>query len=333
MPIYRCSSCGFIEEAVAAAGERLPCGKCGTSSALFPTAFYVQKLMDRYLAVRRELEALKQTMADAEGETPSAEKSEETAGLLNADDLNNTDLLATEAQHKPIREWFRARQVDTKIDLSAVDTTGYFDEAAREIGGRHALLAGLIGQVRYAYGQDFSWIKFSLAKYEPADRQRIVDFCRLLYSHTLFTRYSFKKQTQELGLGIQPAKVVREFFMGAWLEWHALGILLNLCVERKREFSCARKLILQLQNSETRELDVAVLVEGRTLIVVECKTGEFRADIGKYVDLRQRLRMDRTQFVICNSELHDDQLAGLSRMYDLTFTNLGALRAHLEKLI
>jgi hypothetical protein len=43
--------------------------------------------------------------------------------------------------------------------------------------------------------------------------------------------------------------------------------------------------------------------------------------------------MDRTQFVICNPELQADQLAGLSRMYDLTFMNLGSLRAHLEALI
>jgi hypothetical protein len=252
---------------------------------------------------------------------------------LSADDLSNTDLLATEEQHKALQDRLRARQIDTTVDLAAVDTTGYFDEAALEIGERHALLAGLIEQVRHAYRRDFSWVKFSLAKYEPADRQRIIDFFRQLYSHTLFTRYSFKKQTQELGLGIQPAKVVRQFFMGAWLEWYVLATLLKLCVDGKREFSCARNLILALPTGERRELDVTVLVEGRTLIVVECKTGEFRDDIRRCVDLRTRLGMDRTQFIVCNPELRDDQLAGLGRMYDLTFTNLGSLRAHLQSLI
>lgn len=332
MSIYRCASCGFIAEAGAGAGGKLPCAKCGTASTLFGTTFYVQKLVERYLAVRRELEALRQTMADPDGETPVADESM-AAGLLNADDLNNTDLLATETQHQPLRDWFGARRIETTVDLSAVDTTGYFDEAALQIGERHALLAGLIEKVRYVYRQNFSWVKFNLAKYGPADRQRILDFCRQLYGNTLFARYSFKKQTQDLELGIQPAKTVREFFMGAWLEWYVFATLLRVCVEKKREFSCARQLLLALPNGVRRELDVAALVDGRTLIVIECKTGEFRADIAKYVDLRQRLGMDRTQFVICNPELQDDQLAGLSRMYDLTFTNLGSLRTHLEALI
>src|SRR3546814_17872969 len=104
MSIYRCASCGFIAEATAAAGEKLSCGKCGTSSTLFGTTFYVQKLVERYLAVRRELEALKQTMTDPDSETSVAED-RSAAGLLNADDLNNTDLLATDAQHKPLRDW------------------------------------------------------------------------------------------------------------------------------------------------------------------------------------------------------------------------------------
>src|SRR3546814_857291 len=133
MSIYRCASCGFIAEATAAAGEKLSCGKCGTSSTLFGTTFYVQKLVERYLAVRRELEALKQTMTDPDSETSVAED-RSAAGLLNADDLNNTDLLATDAQHKPLRDWFGARQINTTVDLSAVDTTGYFDE---EIGRAH----------------------------------------------------------------------------------------------------------------------------------------------------------------------------------------------------
>src|SRR3546814_20608477 len=120
MSIYRCASCGFIAEATAAAGEKVSCGKCGTSSTLFGTTFYVQKLVERYLAVRRELEALKQTMTDPDSETSVAED-RSAAGLLNADDLNNTDLLATDAQHKPLSDWFGARQINTTGDLPAVE--------------------------------------------------------------------------------------------------------------------------------------------------------------------------------------------------------------------
>src|SRR3546814_1432477 len=139
-------------------------------------------------------------MTDPDGETSAAEDQSGAMGLLNGDDLSNTELLATEAQHKPLRDWFGARQIDTTADLSAVDTTGYFDEAAMAIGEQHGLLAELIEQVRYAYRQNFSWVKLSLAKHGRADRQRILDFFRQLYGHTLFTRYVVKKQTQDLEL-------------------------------------------------------------------------------------------------------------------------------------
>jgi hypothetical protein len=157
----------------------------------------------------------------------------------------------------------------------------------------------------------------------------VLAFCRELYSHTLFARYSFKQQTKILSLGIQPARAVRAFFTGGWLEWYALTTLLSLCLKHGREFSCARGTTISMQSAETRELDVAALVSGRTLLVIECKTGEFRSEIEKYVQLRKRLGIDRTQFILCNPELTDEQATGLGAMYGLTFVNLASLRAHL----
>jgi len=87
--------------------------------------------------------------------------------------------------------------------------------------------------------------------------------------------------------------------------------------------------MISLQNAETRELDVAALVAGKTLLVIECKTGEFRSEIEKYVQLRKRLGIDPTQFIVCNPELTDEQATGLGAMYGLTFVNLVTLKAHL----
>jgi hypothetical protein len=245
------------------------------------------------------------------------------------DELHNSNLLATEAQHKPLGDWFQARQITATHDLNAVDTTGFFDEAAREIGDHYDALAGLMEQVRFAYRKEFTWLEVDLGKYDPLVRQDVLGFCRELYSQTLFARYSFKQQTKVLSLGIQPAKAVRAFFSGGWLEWYALTTLLALCMKHGREFSCARGTVIALQNSETRELDVAALVSGRTLLVIECKTGEFRSEIEKYVQLRKRLGIDRTQFIICNPDLTDEQAVGLGAMYGLTFVNLASLRTHL----
>ncbi len=60
MPVYRCAACGFVgEESSALAGSKLPCAKCASGCTLFATPFYVERLVERYLAARRELDALK----------------------------------------------------------------------------------------------------------------------------------------------------------------------------------------------------------------------------------------------------------------------------------
>jgi hypothetical protein len=330
MPIYRCTNCGFVgEEAQSPAGSKLPCAKCATSCTMFATTFYVDRLVERYLAARRELDALKSAVANPAEESSPDNTSPPPATNFQLDDLYNSNQLATEAQHQPLVDWFKARQITATHNLNAVDTTGFFDEAAREIGDHYDALSGLIEQVRFGYRKEFTWINANLSQYDPLVRQSVIGFCRELYSHTLFTRYSFKKQDQVLSLGIQPAQTVREFFTGGWLEWYALTTLLALCMQHGRTFSCARGSRISLQNGEARELDVAALVSGRTLLVIECKTGEFRSEIDKYVQLRKSLGIDRTQFVICNPDLTDEQAAGLGTMYGITFTNLKSLKAHL----
>ncbi|MEO8308142.1 MAG: hypothetical protein ABI616_08880 [Pseudomonadota bacterium] len=288
----------------------------------------MEKLTERYLAARRELETLKVALTNP-AEEASPDKTSAVATSPQLDELHNSNQLATEEQHRPLTDWFKARQIKVSHDLHAVDTTGFFDEAAREIGDHQHALSALMDQICFAYRKEINWLEVDLGRYDPLVRQEVVGFCRELYSHTLFAKYKYNNQAKILSLGIQPAKAVRAFFTGGWLEWYALTTLLTMCMQRGREFSCARGSIVSLQNAETRELDVAVLVSGRTLLVIECKTGEFRGEIEKYVQLRKRLGIDSTQFIICSPDLEEQAATGLSAMYGLTFVNLASLRTHL----
>jgi hypothetical protein len=65
----------------------------------------------------------------------------------------------------------------------------------------------------------------------------------------------------------------------------------------------------------------------------ECKTGEFRQDIDKYANLRKRLNVEKSQFLLCIVGLSPEQAQGLSSMYDLTFVNEKNFLNHVEKLI
>ena len=87
-----------------------------------------------------------------------------------------------------------------------------------------------------------------------------------------------------------------------------------------------------LPNEDLHELDVFFLVDGSTPVCIECKTGEFRQDIDKYLRLRKRLGIDRSQFIVCATGLTDEQAAGLSSTYELTFVTQAGLTAHLARL-
>ena len=68
-------------------------------------------------------------------------------------------------------------------------------------------------------------------------------------------------------------------------------------------------------------------------VTVERKSGEFRRDIDKYLRLRKRLNIDRGRFLILSTDLTQEQAAGLSAMYDLSFVSLQTLREHLQRLL
>ncbi len=333
MGIYRCNQCGYVsEDAVSAVGAKVPCGKCGAACTVYGTVFYVEKLVERYFAALRELAALKDSETGSESaETPTSQRLQAQASLSG--DAFNTDELATAAQHQPLQTWLAARQIQASFDFSAVDTTGFFDDAAKAIGDGYGLFAELIERVRFSYRKSFSWLNLELGGLSQKDAQAVNGLCRKLHSYTFFSRYLYQKQEKIVRLTLQPAPAVRAFFEGGWLEWYAFIELLTLLHAGGRAFSCARGVKVTFPNEDLHELDVIFLPQGQTPICIECKTGEFRQDIEKYLRLKRRLGVERSRFIICATDLSDAQAAGLNSMYDITFVSLGSLQAHLKTLL
>ena len=160
-----------------------------------------------------------------------------------------------------------------------------------------------------------------------------VALCRNLYEHTFFARYHYQKPEKIVRLTLQTAPAVRQFFDGGWLEWYALMSLLDHTRSRSSSFSCARGVKIVFPNEDLHELDVVCLPQGQQPICIECKSGEFRRDIDKYLKLRKRLNIDRSRFLICSVDLTQEQAEGLSAMYELSFVNIQMLKEHLQKLV
>lgn len=331
MAVYRCNACGYIsEEAAVVHGQKVPCGRCGTASTVYGTVFFVEKLIERYAAAMRELQALRA----ADDEDAGAEAAQ-TTQTMQAVELNANALsLATAEQHRPLGAWFAARNIQAAFDYAAVDTSGFFDDAARMLGDRIELFADLISRAGYAYRKGHGGFHLDLSRLSQKDAQAVNQLCRELYGHTFFSRYRYQKPEKIVRVGIQAAPAVRRFFEGGWLEWCALLHALDaLKATRKTAFSCARSVKLTFSNEDLHELDVLVLPAGGMPICIECKSGEFRRDIDKLLRLRKRLGLDRQHFIVCAADLSNEQAAGLSAMYELTFLNLSQLRAHVQALL
>lgn len=337
MPIYRCNSCGFVSDNTSTpTGSKANCERCNTPSTVFNTVYYVEKLAERYIAALRELEVLKQPNTGANsppldtGANPSpAPKSHFLTGI----DVHNTSALANAQQHQPLNEWFAARHIDAKFDHASVDTSGFFDDAARLIGERYDLFGELVERIRYAYRNSHSGVNIEVAGLSQKDAQALNALCRQLYGHTFFSRYHYQKPEKIIRLSLQAAPAVRQFFDGGWLEWFALIESIQQLKAKNLAFSCARGVKVVLPNEDLHELDVMVLAHGQAPICIECKSGEFRRDIDKYLRLRKRLGLDRSRFIVCATDLTDEQASGLTAMYELSFVSLGSLGKKLQDLL
>jgi len=338
MPIYRCNKCGCIAETSAvAAGNKTPCAKCSNLCTVYETIYFVEKLTERYFAALREIESLKavdKPVSSANGTereaVPVASNPQIALGQLK---LSNTDRLATAEQHQALKVWFASRQIEAQFDYSTVDTTGFFDDAALALGENFSLFAELLNRIRYAYRNSHSGLNLELANLSQKDAQAITNLCRQFYSHTLFARYHYQKPEKIVRLTLQTVPKVRQFFEGGWLEWWALMTLLELIKVKNLTASCARGVKVVFPNEDLHEIDVMALVNGKTPVYIECKTGDFRREIDKSLRLKKRLAIERKQFIICVSDLTEEQATGLTAMYELTFVNLQMLPTALEALL
>ena len=87
-----------------------------------------------------------------------------------------------------------------------------------------------------------------------------------------------------------------------------------------------------MSDEERCELDVFMLIDGQLALCIECKSGEYRQDIDRYVSLRKRLGLTGKKLVMCVAGLSDEHAKGLTAMYDLTFVNERDLSTHLTRL-
>lgn len=329
MSIYRCNQCDHLREVSNDyIGKSVKCPRCKKANTVYNTLKFVELVLEKYRGKSNELRTLQQQISPLDNSTSS----ELEQVSLSDIDLFNTTTLASHQQISPIISWFKQRKIELDFTDQAVDTSGFFDEVAVHLGDDYETLRFVSEQIKYAQGKNFNSAKIELNKKTKKEIAAITQFSKLLYEYSFVARYNLDKNENVIWLTLQTAKTIINFFNGIWMEWYVLMKLLMLFSEKNVPSSCMRSLFVKFPNGEINELDIFFLV-GDIPICIECKTGEYRKDIQKYSTLRKRLKLDKDNFLLCAIDLNDEQIQGLTSMYDITFVNTRGLLQHIETLV
>ncbi|MBE8232183.1 MAG: DUF1887 family protein, partial [Endozoicomonadaceae bacterium] len=220
-----------------------------------------------------------------------------------------------------------------QINQEAVDTTGFFDEIALLLGNNFKVLNLVSDQIKYIQNKGYANVKLELSKKSSEEIKQITSFCKEMHDYSFVAKYFYQKKDKIIHLTLQTAPKIRDFFNGIWMEWFTLMKLLEFFRDHKINASCMRSLNISFPNGLSNELDIFFLTKNNIPVCIECKSGEFRHDIDKYLKLRKQLNIDKNQFIICVFGLSEEQTQGMTSIYDLTFTNENNLLRHIEKII
>ncbi len=324
MALLKCKACEYVREVENKfIGKTAICPKCKEHTQIHDTVQYIKSLNKEinHLSLNKQHE-----------ETIKEIKIEDNNTYTDIN-IYNTDILSKTDHYWPIEKWFRKAQIKTKFNQNANNTTGFFDEIALAIGNNFQTLKFISDQIKYNQKKNYKNVNIDLSKKNKNKIKQIKSFCNKLYDYSFVARYYDEPKEKKIRLVLQTAPKIRTFFNGDWMEWFVFMKLLELFRDQNLNASCTRSLKIEFKDTQTNELDIFSIIQETLPICIECKSGEFRADIDKYLKLRKKLKLPKQQFIICAFGLTIEQTQGLSTMYDLTFTNETNFIKHIEKLI
>lgn len=334
MGIYLCHNCKHISEHIV--HRSMPptyCQNCQKPVIVYETVPLVKQIFERYSALKKELTVLKTELLELSNENQEIETVEQEETINQIIDFHSTTDLMKPEQHQPIKKWFEERNIQPIFDYSAVNMSGYYDEASVKIAELYdSLFKDILNRINFAYRQNHIGVNLDLKKYSQKEAGQINQTLREFYSNTLFSSFHYHKTEKKLNVKLQSANPIRQFFNGNWLEWFALSSALEYLTQNKKTFSISRNVSIELPNKDKHELDIVLLVDNR-LIVIECKSGEFRREIDKYLSLKKRLGLKANQFIILSVDIDENQASSFNSMYELTFSTINNLNYQLKNTL
>ncbi|MEA3301815.1 MAG: hypothetical protein U9Q75_00945, partial [Pseudomonadota bacterium] len=309
MALFRCNKCGHIREVGNDyIGKSANCPKCDQITPIYDTTAFVKALILKHITLNNKLQELRKKYVKR-NDVVESDSIEEI-------DIYNTKALTQADRYESILQWFEKRNIQVQVNHEAIDTTGFFDEIALSIGGNFSVLRFVSEHIKYIQNKGYANVKLDVSRKSPEEIKQITVFCKEMYDYSFVAKYYYQKKDKIIRLTLQTAPKIRDFFNGIWMEWFTLMRLLEFFRDQKINASCMRSLNITFPNGVSNELDIFFVTKNNTPVCIECKSGEFRQDIDKYLKLRKQLNIEKNQFVVCVFGLSREQAQGMTSMYD-----------------
>lgn len=155
MAIFRCSKCNHLREVSNNyIGQTAKCPECQSPNPIHNTVDFIGKVLERYMQLGQEIKSLRQQVAPVQQTAL-----ESASNSLHELDINNSNLLAESQQHLAIIQWFKNKQIQLEINEKSIDTSGFFDEIAAQIGDNYDVLKLVVDQIRYRQRKGHTYLR------------------------------------------------------------------------------------------------------------------------------------------------------------------------------
>lgn len=322
MSIYHCPHCGLLAENTNTPQETILCANCNKPVELQDTILFVQSVMDKYSKLSNKIKILQEKFIPLD--TPNT--------LVQAA-LNNSNLFANPKQHEHIKQYLNKKNLTVSFNYAAVDMSGYYDEAAELIGDNFPLLEKYLKQIRYLYTHNKVGLMIDCVNLSQQENQKLQNIFKKLFYYTILAKYNYQASEKKIRISLNTTDSIKKFLTGGWLEWFATIKLLKEVHHKNKKFSIARSVIVQHENGDKNEFDVVFMPENKTPLFIECKSGEFRQDLDKFIRICKKINIPTKNWIVLASEIDKQQADAFEKMYPVRFCDLTHFLEKVKPLI
>ena len=90
---------------------------------------------------------------------------------------------------------------------------------------------------------------------------------------------------------------------------------------------------MQHENGDKKEFDVVFMTEHKTPLFIECKSGEFRQDLDKFIRICKKINIPTKNWIVLASEIDKQQADAFEKMYPVRFCDLTHFLEKVKPLI